>query len=55
MVYFTIAKWEYGYVIDSISTNKELLKNKFPNETIYESEEPILSIYILYDKISVSS
>jgi len=52
MIYFTIAKNECGYLIDSISTDLEKLKCKFPNEKIYQSDEPIVSIYILKDKLN---
>ena len=48
MYYFTIAKNDCGNLIDSVSTDYEKLKNKFPDETIYYSEDPILNIYI-YD------
>lgn len=47
MIYFTIAKNDYGYLIDSISNNYDLLKNKFPDEKIYESDKPIVSIYVV--------
>lgn len=46
MIYFTITKNDCGYLIDSISENYSLLKNKFPNEIIYKSDNPIISIYI---------
>ena len=51
MIYFTIAKNDCGYLIDSISNNYEMLKNKFPDITIYESDEPIVSIYVIKDKL----
>ena len=51
MIYFTIAKNECGYLIDSISENYELLKNKFPDEKIYKSDEPIVSIYVTKDQL----
>ena len=51
MIYFTIAKNECGYLIDSISENLEVLKNKFPDETIYKSDKPIISIYIIKDQL----
>lgn len=47
MIYFTIAKNDCGYLIDSISNNYDLLKNKFPDEKIYESDKPIVSIYVV--------
>jgi hypothetical protein len=52
MIYFTIAKNECGYLIDSISENYELLKNKFPDEKIYKSDKPIVSIYIIKDQLN---
>ena len=51
MIYFTIAKNDCGYLIDSISNNYEMLKNKFPDTTIYKSDEPIVSIYVIKDKL----
>jgi hypothetical protein len=51
MIYFTIAKNDCGYLIDSISSDYDTLKAKFPNEKIYKSDEPIVSIYILKDQI----
>ena len=51
MIYFTIAKNECGYLIDSISENLEALKRKFPNEKIYKSDKPIVSIYIIKDQL----
>lgn len=52
MIYFTIAKEEYGYLIDSVSNDLETLKNKFPNEKIYKSDTPILSIYVIKDQLN---
>ena len=52
MIYFTIAKNECGYLIDSISSCYEVLKAKFPNEKIYKSDEPIISIYVLKDQLN---
>lgn len=51
MIYFTISKNECGYLIDSISTNYNQLKAKFPKETIYKSEEEIVSIYVIKDQL----
>ena len=51
MIYFTIAKNECGYLIDSISRDLEILKKKFPDEKIYQSDEPIVSIYVVKDKL----
>ena len=51
MIYFTISKNECGYLIDSISTDKEKLINKFPEEIIYQSNEPIVSIYVIKDQL----
>ena len=52
MIYFTIAKNDCGYLIDSISTDLKKLKYKFPNEKIYQSNEPIVSIYVLKDQLN---
>jgi hypothetical protein len=52
MIYFTIAKNECGYLIDSISTDLEKLKYKFPDEKIYQSDEPIVSIYVLKNQLN---
>lgn len=52
MIYFTIAKNECGYLIDSISEDLEALVNKFPYEKIYKSDEPIVSIYIIKDQLN---
>ena len=52
MIYFTIAKNECGYLIDSVSRDLEALRNKFPDEKIYQSDEPIVSIYVIKDKLS---
>lgn len=51
MIYYTIAKHDYGYLIDSISENYEVLKNKFPDETIYQSDKPILTIYVMGEQL----
>lgn len=51
MIYFTIAKNDCGYLIDSISTDLEKLKYKFPDEIIYQSDEPIVSIYVVKDQL----
>ena len=51
MIYFTIAKNDCGYLIDSISNDLEKLRNKFPDEKIYQSDEPIVSIYVIKDKL----
>lgn len=51
MIYFTIAKNECGYLIDSVSRDLEVLRNKFPDEKIYQSDEPIVSIYVIKDKL----
>jgi hypothetical protein len=52
MIYFTIAKNECGYLIDSISDSYEVLRAKFPNEKIYKSDKPIISIYIIKDQLN---
>lgn len=51
-MYFTIAKNECGYLIDSISNNYEVLKSKFPDTKIYKSDDPIVSIYVLKDQLN---
>lgn len=51
MIYFTIAKNECGYLIDSISNDYEALHNKFPDEKIYQSDKPIVSIYVIKDQL----
>ena len=51
MIYFTIAKNECGYLIDSISEDYTTLKLKFPDEKIYKSDKPIVSIYIIKDQL----
>ena len=51
MIYFTISKNECGYLIDSISTSYELLRKKFPDEKIYQSDKPIVSIYVIKDQL----
>ena len=43
-MYFTIAKNDYGYLIDSIPNSYRELRCKFPNDEIYYSDSPILSI-----------
>ena len=51
MIYFTISKNDCGYLIDSISNNYELLKNKFPDEKVYKSDKPIVSIYVIKNQL----
>lgn len=51
MIYFTIAKNECGYLIDSISNDYDKLHNKFPDEKIYESDEPIVSICVIKNQL----
>jgi len=51
MIYFTIAKNECGYLIDSISDCYEVLKAKFPDEKIYKSDKAIVSIYVIKDEL----
>lgn len=47
MIYYTIVKLpNEGYIIDSVSEDLNIMRNKFPNEIIYESDIPIMSIYI---------
>ena len=46
MIYFTISKNDCGYLIDSISNDLQALRNKFPNEKIYKSDKPVVSIYV---------
>ena len=52
MIYFTIAKNECGYLIDSISEDYATLKLKFPDAKIYKSDAPIVSIYVIKDKLN---
>ena len=52
MIYFTIAKNECGYLIDSISEDLETLKRRFPDDKIYKSDKPIVSIYVIKDKLN---
>ena len=52
MIYFTIAKNECGYLIDSISESYEVLRCKFPKEKIYKSDKPIVSIYVIKDELN---
>ena len=52
MIYFTVAKNDCGYLIDSISNDYKALKDKFPDVKIYKSDDPIVSIYILKDKLN---
>lgn len=52
MIYFTISKNECGYLIDSISEDYATLKLKFPDEKIYKSDKPIVSIYVLKDQLN---
>ena len=52
MIYFTIAKNDCGYLIDSISRDYDLLKAKFPDAKIYKSDEPIVSIYVIADQLN---
>ena len=52
MIYFTIAKNECGYLIDSISDCYEVLRAKFPDEKIYKSDKPIVSIYVIKDQLN---
>ena len=52
MIYFTISKNDYGYLIDSISEDLEALKGKFPDEKIYKSDKPIISIYVIKEQLN---
>lgn len=54
MIYFTISKNEGGYLIDSISESYDTLKNKYPDEIIYESDKPIVSVYVLKEQLNES-
>ena len=51
MIYFTISKGDGGYLIDSVSNDYKALKNKFPDEIIYESDKPIISVYVVKDQL----
>lgn len=46
MYYFTASKQDNNWIMDSISQNYLALKRKFPNETIYQREEPLKSVYL---------
>lgn len=52
MIYFTIAKNDCGYLIDSVSNNYKALREKFPDEKIYVSDKPIVSIYVIKDLLN---
>ena len=52
MIYFTISKNDCGYLIDSISKDYKALVNKFPNETIYQSKDPIVNINISKEQLN---
>lgn len=52
MIYFTISKNDCGYLIDSISECYEVLRAKFPDEKIYQSDKPIVSIYVIKDQLN---
>ena len=52
MIYFTIVKNDCGYLIDSVSESYEALKKKFPDEKIYISDKPIVSIYVIKDQLN---
>ncbi len=46
MIYFITSKTECGTIIDSVSEDYNALRRKFPNETIYFSDKPIVSVYV---------
>ena len=52
MIYFTISKNECGYLRDSISEDYSTLRLKFPNEIIYKSDDPIVSIYVIKNQLN---
>ena len=52
MIYFTIAKSDCGYLIDSISESYGELRKKFPDEKIYKSDKPIVSIYVIKNQLN---
>lgn len=52
MIYFTIAKNDCGYLIDSISNDFDKLRQKFPDEKIYQSDEPVVSIYVIKGELN---
>lgn len=52
MIYFTVAKNYCGYLIDSISENYDILKNKFPDEKIFKSDNPVTTIYVIKDQLN---
>lgn len=46
MYYFTASKQDNNWIVDSISQDYVALKRKFPNETIYQWDKPLKSIYL---------
>lgn len=46
MYYFTASKHNKNWIVDSISQDYLALKQKFPNEVIYQWKTPLKSIYI---------
>lgn len=50
MIYYITSKTECGTIIDSVSEDYQALRKKFPNETIYFSDKPITSVYIVNPK-----
>ena len=51
MIYFTISKLEGGNLIDRVSLDYNAPKNKLSDEKIYQSDKPILSIYIVKEQL----
>lgn len=46
MYYFTASKQDNNWIVDSISQDYLALKQKFPNEVIYQWDKPLKSIYL---------
>ena len=46
MYYFTASKQDNNWIVDSISQDYNALKQKFPNENIYQWDKPLKSIYL---------
>jgi len=51
MYYFTASKQDNNWIMDSISQDYSALKRKFPNETIYQREKPLKSVYLTKNEL----
>lgn len=54
MYYFTASKQDNNWVVDSISQDYNALKQKFPNEEIYQWRSPLKSIYLTKNQLVVA-